>query len=184
LLAWAARGGALAAACWVALALTPVPSSSQTAALEDFEGAWVFTRSSRDLSSHEQGIDHVVDQLNIFIREIARGEMRRRIPPEGRVTFRVESETAVQLSIDDWGPHRFELGASPRRVRGPEGDDVRVRLAFQRGRLVHRQVHSGGNRLNTYSLNGDGSRLTLNATIGSDRLPDDIRYRLTFRRAR
>ena len=172
------------AALLMVLALTPVPSSSQTAALEDFEGTWTSTRSARDLRSHEQGIDHVADLMNIFIREIARGEMRRRIPAETRLAFHFESETRVQLSVDEWGPNAFEIGGPTRRVRGPEGEDVHVRLSFVRGRIVHRQRNGGGHRTNTYSLNGDASRLTMSASISSDQLPDDVRYRLTFRRSR
>ncbi len=184
MLAWGTRWMALGAALLTALALTPVPSSSQTGALEDFEGAWVFTRSARDLRSHEQGIDHVADLMNLFIREIARGEMRRRIPPETRLEFHFESETRLLLTVDDWGPHAFTIGGPARRVQGPEGEDVQVRITFARGRIVHRQRNGGGHRTNTYSLNADGSRLTMSANIASDQLPADVRYRLTFRRSR
>src|SRR5690606_29983667 len=57
------------------------PSRSQDVALESFGGQWVFNSSPQDLRSLEQGIDHAVDQMDIFIREIARLEIRRRITP-------------------------------------------------------------------------------------------------------
>ncbi len=167
----------------VALALAPT-SRSQTAALEDFSGSWQFNRARRDLDSLEDGIDHVADQLNLFIREIARGEMRRRIQPDARVQLRVEDETHVTIAIDDWGPHSFELGAAPRTVRGPEGSDIRVGLTFRQGQILHRELHGQGHRTNVFSLSPDARQLTMGATIGSDQLPDVIRFRLTHRRTR
>lgn len=165
-----------------ALAFVPPTSRSQTAALEDFQGTWQFNRTRRDLQDLEDGIDHVADQLNLFIREIARGEMRRRIQPEGRVRFQVESETRVAIAIDDWGPHAFELGRPPRSVRGSEGDTIRASLAFNRGRIIQREIHGQGHRTNVFTLSADGQRLSMAAEIGSDQLPDEIRYRLSYRR--
>lgn len=173
--------GGLAA---VVLASTPATGRTQSVALEAYEGGWSFSRSRRDVRGLEQAIDHVVDQLNFFIREIARGEMRRRITPESRVRFNLLPGARISLAIDEWGPMTFDLGAQPRRVRGPNGDDIRVAVAFQGGRLVHREIHSQGHRTNVFALSGDGARMTMHATIGSDQLPDDVRYRLTYRRQR
>ncbi|MCB9592969.1 MAG: hypothetical protein H6719_09580 [Sandaracinaceae bacterium] len=181
---WATKGIAVCAALLGALAVAPPSSRSQTAALEDFGGSWQFTRSARDTRSLEDGIDHVADQLNLFIREIARGEMRRRIQPEGRVRFRIESETRVAISIDEWGPLSFDLGSAPRRVRGSEGDDIRAGLSFRQGRIYQREVHDQGHRTNVFSLSPDATHMTMSATIGSNQLPDEIRYRLTYRRLR
>jgi len=165
-------------------AFVPGTGRSQTAALEDFEGTWSFTRAQRDRDSLEDGIDHVADQLNIFIREIARGEMRRRIQPENRVTVRVHDETHVSLAMDDWGPVRFDLTARPRQITGPNGDRIRAAVSFRNGRLVHREMHSQGHRTNVFALSGDRRSMTMRAVIGSDQLPDEVRYRLTYRRLR
>lgn len=165
-------------------AFVPGTGRSQTAALEDFDGAWSFSRAQRDRDSLEDGIDEVADQLNLFIREIARGEMRRRITPENRITLRVHDETHVSIAMDDWGPVRFELDARPRQVRGPNGDQIRAGLSFRNGRLIHREIHSQGHRTNVFTLSGDRRGLAMRAVIGSDQLPDEVRYRLTYRRSR
>lgn len=181
---WANKTIAICALLLGVLAFVPPTSRSQTAALEDFGGTWQFNRTRRDLDALEDGIDRVADQLNLFIREIARGEMRRRIQPEGRVRFDLEGETSVALTIDEWGPNAFELGRPPRRVRGSEGDMIRASMAFARGRLIQREIHDQGHRTNVFMLSSDGQRLTMAAEIGSDQLPDEIRYRLTYRRLR
>ncbi|MBX3268737.1 MAG: hypothetical protein KF729_00665 [Sandaracinaceae bacterium] len=180
---WAKTAILTLAALLLGLAAAP-PSRSQEVALEDFGGTWQFNRTRRDLRDLEEGIDRVADQLNIFIREIARGEMRRRIQPEGRVRFAIQSETRATIAVDDWGPHAFELGGAPRSVRGPNGDSIRVGLAFRNGQIVHRELHGQGHRTNVFALSPDGTQLTMNASIGSDQLPDQIRYRLTYRRLR
>ena len=176
--------GALVMLAWASPRPIAQRAVSQSAALEDFQGTWAFTRAPADLRSLERGIDRVADQFNIFIREIARGEMRRRLLPVNRVVIAVESETRVRLAVDGWGPYTFELGGPLRRVQSAEGHAARSGVSFRSGRLVHREVEGEGHRTNVFSLNADGSRLTLRTTIGSDQLPDDVRYRLTFRRAR
>ena len=157
---------------------------SQTSSLESFDGTWVLGNTARNRRDVEQGIDLVADQLNLFIREIARGEMHRRIRSDQRITLGVQSETRVSLTIDAWGPNSFELGGARTRVRGPAGSPIRVSIDFGRGRLIEREIHGQGSRTNVFSLSGDESHMTVAARIGSDQLPDDVRYRLTYTRVR
>lgn len=167
-----------------AVSLAPRATRSQTSSLESFDGTWVLGNTARNRRDIEQGIDLVADQMNLFIREIARGEMHRRIRSDRRITLGVESETRVSLTIDAWGPHGFEIGAAMTRVPGPAGTPIRAAINFRRGRLIEREIHGQGNRTNVFSLSGDESRMTVAARIGSDQLPDDVRYRLTYTRLR
>jgi hypothetical protein len=178
-----AIGGLAMMTVGVALAVG-APARSQTAALTDFTGSYRFSGRPAERQGLETAIDEVADQLNVFIREIARGEMRRRIQPEDSVRIRVMDETTVALGYGDWGPVELSLGPGGQRVRGPTGDMQRVSLAFERGRLIHRERQGEGERTNVFSLSPDGRRLRMSSRIASDRLPDDIRYRLSFRRTR
>lgn len=167
------------------LALAPTGEvRSQTTALEDFSGTYRFSNAGRERRGLEQAIDHVADQLNIFIREIARGEMRRRVQPEPSITIRVADETHVAFGIGDWGPHQVVLNSRGRRLRGRNGDEHRMSLHFRRGQLIHRESHDQGSRVDVMTLSPDHRRLRMAARIASDQLPDDIRYRLSFVRAR
>lgn len=122
--------------------------------------------------------------MNLLIREIARGEIHRRIDPEHQVVIRVDDEQHVRLGYDDWGPQRLRLGGAAVATRGPDGNDIRMSLRFERGRLIARQNAGEGRRTNIFSLSADGSRLTMSSRIGAPQLPADIRYRLSYRRAR
>jgi len=174
-----------AGAALLALSSLAAPAArSQTSALESFDGTWIFNDGPRDRRSRDAGIDAVADQLNLFIREIARGEMRRRLTPEARIVIDVRGETRVALTIGDFGPHALELGGPARTFPGPDGHPIQARLELRAGRLVEREVHGEGDRTNVLSLNGAAGRLTMAARIGASQLPADIRYRLTYHRAR
>lgn len=173
--------GAAALLIAMGAAWAPSPGRGQATALESFSGTWALAGGRSDMA---EGIDRVVDQLNIFIREIARSEMHRRLHAEERVRLHVRDEETIDFGYDDWGPVRLQLNASPRSVRGPEGDTVRISMRFSRGRLIHRHVAGQGHRTSVFSLSGDASRLSMAVRIGADQLPADIRYRLIYRRGR
>lgn len=176
-------GLGLVAALVLALAsLVPAPSRSQTVPLESFAGTWAFAGGQADLQGMDDAINRVVDQLNLFIREIARSEIHRRINHEQRVVLGVRGDDRMTLALDDWGPVEIPIGGGSNRVRGPGGDQVRVSARFVNGRLVYRQSTPQGVRQNVFSLAGDGARLTMGVSITADQLPADIRYRLTYRR--
>ncbi|MFK7984502.1 MAG: hypothetical protein AB8I08_00595 [Sandaracinaceae bacterium] len=147
-------------------------------ALADFAGTWALAGGRGSL---EEGIDRVVDELNLFIREIARLEMRRRITPEQQIRLTSSGPSNLALSWDEWGPHRLSLG-SARSLDGPQGQRIRVSVTMRNGNLVHHHRADNGNRFTTYSLSSDREQMTMAVRITSDQLPSDIRYRLRYRR--
>ena len=163
-------------------ALAPPEGQGQaTPALEDFDGTWALSGGRSHL---DDAIDTVVDELNLFIREIARLEMRRRITPEQRVRLRVDDPHHVALSWDSWGPHRLALDGTRRSLEGPQGQRIQASLRLRNGRLVHHHQADNGARYTTSALSSDRERMTMAVRITSDRLPVDLRYRLRYRRAR
>jgi hypothetical protein len=152
-----------------------LPSTSRT--------QFVFAGNRSELGAMGQAIDRVVDQLNIFIREIARGEIRRRIDAEQRIRVAVVDEETLTVAFDDWGPVRLSVDGSARRVRGPDGENVRASVTYRYGRLIERRIAPRGSRVNVLTLSPDAQRLHMQVRIASDQLPDDIAYRLTYRRA-
>jgi hypothetical protein len=172
------------AAALVGAVCLPSASQSQTAALDSFGGTWVFSGGQAQLRSMDDSLNRVVDQMNLFIREIARSEIHRRIDHEQRVRLVVHGERAISLGLDDWGPIEVPLNGGARSVEGPDGDRVRASAAFRNGRLIWRQVTSQGSRVNAFTVSGDGSRLGMGVTISAGQLPADIRYRLSYRRVR
>lgn len=158
------------------------PSAGQTLALEDFEGEYTFIGGERERRRVQAAIDDVVDQMNIFVREIARGQIRGHVQPERRVHIRVDAGDRVRFAFDDWGPNVVSLDGRARRVRGPDGGATRLTGRFGNGRLYLRQTNDQGHRHNWLGLAPDRERLRLSVRISAGQLPDDIRYALTYRR--
>ncbi len=174
----------LAALLSGALALVvPTPSRTQAHALTSFDGVYALAADARELSGMEQSIDRVVDQMNLFIREIARGEIHRRIDPEQRIHLTVLGDETISIALDDWGPIEVGVNGPARQVRDAAGENVRLTMRFAGGRLIQHSSAPRGARTNTFVLSPDASRLQMSVRITSDQLPDDIRYRLTYRRA-
>ncbi|HJL14516.1 MAG TPA: hypothetical protein RMH99_02600 [Sandaracinaceae bacterium LLY-WYZ-13_1] len=170
-----------ALAALAATALAPSPGRGQAGSLERFDGTWTLTSGRRAL---DDAIDRVADRMNVFIREIARGEMHRRLSAERRVRLVVHDEEHVSLGFDDWGPVRLRLDGPARSVRGPEGDGIRLSMHLARGRLIAHQDADQGDRTSVFAVSGDGEHLSMGVRIGADQLPADIRYRLRYRRTR
>lgn len=172
-----------AAALGLAVALLPSPSRTQAPALESFAGTYVLAGDRRELTSMSDAINRVVDRMNLFIREIARGEIHRRIEPEQRIRFALRGSELLSMSLDDWGPVEVSVGGAPLRTRGSTGENVALSVRYGGGRLVAHSATPRGSRTNVFSLSADGERLLMSVRIASDQLPDDIRYRLTYRRS-
>lgn len=164
-------------------AFAPSPSRTQTRDLQSFAGRYVHTGTRSELRAMGSAIDRVVDQMNIFVREIARGEVHRRVNPERRIAIQVLDHSTLTVAMDDWGPIRLTVGGAPRQTRDPGGEPTEVSVRFADGRLVHRTQNPRGSRTNVFTLSPDGELLSMQVRIASDQLPDSIRYRLTYRRA-
>jgi len=176
---WAAAAVALLGA---AMAMPPSAARADLSALDLFAGRYTFAGGARERSQLEDAIDDVVDRLNVFIREIARGEIRRNVRPEPRIALEVIDGRRVRVSFGDWGPLDLRLDGPARRTRGPDGSDTAVRASLRGRRLLVTQRSSRGERDNWLSVSRDGEWLYNQVRIGADQLPADIRYTLSYRR--
>jgi hypothetical protein len=173
-----------AAVLAVSTGVQPTARSQQAAeqhALESFSGSWVRAQDRREQEAMYDSFDRVVEQMNVFVREIARLELRRRVVPEERIRVTVLSEDDVSCAFDNWAV-RARLDGTARGIRGPEGEQIRSSLRFDDGRIVERRSNGQGERVNVLSLSQDAQRLILSVRISSVQLPDAIRFRLTYRR--
>ncbi|MCB9597686.1 MAG: hypothetical protein H6719_33525 [Sandaracinaceae bacterium] len=175
-------GWAAAVATTIVLAMAAPGARAELDLLSTFEGRYTFAGGRAERTRLDEAIDEVADRLNLFIREIARGELRRAIRPEPRIQVAVVARDRVRMSLGDWGPLEVTLDNQERHVRGPDGSDTRLRGAVDRGRIVLVQESSRGRRTNWLSLGPDGRWLYLQVQIGADQLPEDIRYTLSYRR--
>lgn len=160
------------------------PARGQTVGLESFAGSYRFAGGQTERDRLQAAIDSVVDRMNVFVREIARGEIRRNVRPEPRIVVGVPDDRRVRLTLGSWGPLDVPLGGRRVRVRGPDGSDTRLSARFRDGRIETHQASDRGTRENWLSLSDDRGWLFLQVRISADALPAAIRYTLSYRRER
>lgn len=174
--------GSLAVALGV-LAFVSAPSAhaQDLDALRYLEGVWRYADGRDGERRIDEAVARAVDDMPFFLEGIARGRIRARTYPHQRVRFDIRGDR-VLMSADDWGPVGSRPNGPAVRIVGPEGDRLRFTQSIARGRLLQRYWHPDGERINEFSLSGDRQWLWISVTIRSPRLPDEVRFRLRYRR--
>lgn len=128
-------------------------------------------------ASVRKSIDSVVGEMSVIVRGIARRRLVDANDVPKRIAIRQEgSEVTVEL---DGRAYAATLGGGSKRVRDPNGEVSRMRLAMRGGALYQTFHTDQGDRTNVFSARQDGG-LTMAVRITSPQLPDDVRYRLVF----
>jgi hypothetical protein len=147
--------------------------------LHAWTGAYRFAGGAGERARLRAELDRVANQLGFIVRDVARGRLHDEVRIDERVaielrgeTLRVRIGTRVLVDCDD----------SERTILGHNGERGEGRCTISRGRVVVRVVYEDATQTYTLARSGDGTTLHVRVTIAASPLPDDIRYRLTYRR--
>lgn len=180
------RHSLIAAGLAVALAaLVPSPARVQSgdfaAAEERFEGTWQLAVSpDRAQQTIDTAVERAVNAMPFLFRGVARGRLRDQTPAVRRIVLDFD-DGAVAVSYDG-RDYRSPLGETRRVTRSSDGARLRLTQRLQSGGQLE-QVFEGdsGTRWYVYEATGpDTIRLT--STTDSDRMPEAMRFSLTYRR--
>jgi len=134
-------------------------------------------RYDRGKASVRKSIDAVVGEMSVIVRSVARRRLVDANDVPKRIAIRQKgSEVTVEL---DGRAYAATLGGGSKRVKDPNGEVSRMRLAMRGGALYQTFHTDQGDRTNVFSAREDGG-LTMAVRITSPQLPDDVRYRLVF----
>jgi hypothetical protein len=143
-----------------------------------FEGTYRLTIDREAAQARiERAIEAATDDMGPLREAVATNRLEDRNP--------VIEELAIDLREDTvgirYGDERFDL---PRGRFGPVpvpgGETAQARARIRANRLLVDWRMEDGRRHDVFRLNGDRLILTLRTT--SEKLPDDVLYRLPFRR--
>jgi hypothetical protein len=178
---WMKRAGSALAFAAAVLAVVPT-GAQQPPPLSAFDGDWRFSGGQRETQQMSAALDQVVDQMNMLMREFARGQIHDRIPLDRDIRIGIHGTTGFSLVLGGWGPVEVPLGGAFRDVTDREGQPIRVSATYAGGRITEHQVRDdSGRRTNTFVLDDENRRLTMWVRIHSDQLPADIVYHLSYR---
>ncbi len=160
-----------------------VSSSSEveSAAAPGFRGTFRHVESDAEARSIEAAIERSVSDVNFVIRGATRRYLRRKSLPPQSIVFS-PGEGHLELR---WGETRRWRGLADGRSRLNRREDKPDRWISVRinGRELVQVVRQEGNhRTTSFRLSEDGQRMTVNVRVRSDRLGEDLRLRMTFRR--
>jgi hypothetical protein len=169
----------LAVCCSAPSAAADPPES----AIQQFVGTYTYVGGDAEIEALDRAIDEVVDQMNFFIRGIARRRLRAPNLPSKEVGVFVENG---QIRIER--PEHPEVSAPQdgRTItwRHPsDGDVFQVSHGIDdEGVLYQRFEGERSVSRNRFVLGSDEKRLTIHTVIAADRLPAPLRFKMTYRR--
>lgn len=129
-----------------------------------------------------EAIEAVVADMNFIARPIARKRLRESNLPSAELHL-VFSDDEITIARPGRPTVSAPLDGSMVVWKSPDGDEfeVRHRLVGDH-RLVQEFVGDGNRSENIFALDPDGSRLTVQTTITADRLPETLRFSMSYRR--
>jgi hypothetical protein len=105
--------------------------------------------------------------------------MHDEIRPEQRITI-ARSGGEMTFQFDD--RRRVTCDGDWHPAQGANDETGTARCSFTRGQLRFNERYDDGRSNHALALSEDGRTLRMAVRISHPRLPDDVRYRLTYRR--
>lgn len=145
-------------------------------------GRFRFAGGKSQRESVTAAVERAVQSLLPVFHELARKRLTKANRVPDAINFAMEGSDFV-IRYGDLEPMRAPLDGSVRTWHNHEG--TKLKLKYQRrgdNRIVQTTWGGGGRRVMVWSFNDDGSRVRLHSTMSSPSLPEDVVYRLTFRK--
>jgi hypothetical protein len=156
--------------------------SHETACAQSSPFQGTFTAASdADAPRIDQAIEKAVAPMNFVTRPIARGRLKK-TNPAYRVIRIEQQPTHIAIQFDDRKPVQMPADGHAVKWTREDGEVFDVSATTQAGVLTQTFKAEDGERVNRFSLSPDGSTMTLEVTITSPRLPDPVKYSLTYNR--
>lgn len=147
-------------------------------ALQPLVGDYVIVGRNKAIERRDASIEKVVDELNFFIRSIARNRLRDGNPvPKSLSIEQSGSKMTIRFDGEEW---TAVVGGNPVKGTGSSGDPVKMTLRQRGTQLSQRFDGEEGGKENVFRRTKDG--VVVKARVFSDRLPSDVVYQLQFRR--
>ena len=163
----------------------PAPSTSSaaspTTARDRFAGSYAYVGGDKEKKGIDDAIDRAISGLFFAAKPFAISTLHAKTAVKNGVGFQFSggkvtstaSNALPATSSDDGTPAPYKS----------DGEDLRISQTVNAtGHLIQIFSNAQGSRTNDYTLQPDGKTLVMTVTISSGRLPQPVRYALTYRK--
>lgn len=154
--------------------------SGPAAAEGSLQGVYLNATPNADVIA--QAIEVVVAKMSFIKRPIARGRLGKTNPLYRRIEIS-QTATDIRVRFDERTPVAMPLDGRIVKWTREDGEVFDVSARLQGSELTQAFQAEDGLRVNRFSLSPDGNGLTLQVTLSSPRLPEAVKYTLTYRRS-
>jgi hypothetical protein len=168
--------------CVAAVLLLVGSAAASDGGIEDLHGRWVDSGDDSERQRRLDAIEATVQQLSW----VARGIARKRLTASTRIhdwyELRVDEDT---VTIVEEAGNRFSTrwDGVPLNVPKNLGGPATLTRTWRDGALHSHWFESKGEGTESYRLSENGQTMHVTMVIASKRLPSEVRYELTYRRA-
>jgi len=175
--------GRIGASCTVivAVALLCAPADSVAGdPVGRFEGAYEYAGSTKQgKQTIERAIEKVTDEMGILKDGIAKDRLDEALDVLPRIVISVHDD---EVSVEFQGiTYRSVLGGPWVSEVSPKGEKIQVQHRMKNGKLVQEIRTKNGRRVNVFTMQR-AKQMQISVIVSSPKLPNDIRYKLNYRR--
>ena len=175
--------------CGVAL-LSLAPASARMPTTTDIDGTYVIDDPAA-VETIKKALNAAVKGMGWPGEGIARGRLEKtNIPPYQRIVIGVgvrAQATDVSITTDKRAPIVTPADGTPIDWMREDKEKLKVSttvtvLTVETSPLKQTFKSEYGERVNTYSVSGDGKTLTMQVVVSSTRLPRPVTYAIKYKR--
>ncbi len=147
---------------------------------EALVGEYGFVGGQRQRDLVADAIERSVQSLPAF-HHVARTRLTEANEIPGSVRIKLEGDELVVV-YGNQSPQRAPVDGSVQEWRNREGKTIKLKHEMRGGKLVQTTWGGEGRRVMVWSYDAERKLLRVTSTMSSERLPEPVRYRLTFKK--
>jgi heme/copper-type cytochrome/quinol oxidase subunit 2 len=152
-------------------------AGSVRAQVRSLQGTYI--NESQPREPIETAIEAAIAKMNFITRPIARNRLKKTNSPHRKLEI-TRTEQEISVAFDGSKPVRMPADGRTIKWTRDDGETFDVSGRWSDDQLVQSFKASDGERINTFNVTPDGTRLTLRVELRSPQLPAPVSYVLTF----
>lgn len=141
------------------------------------KGRFVHAGGDKDLEGRDQAIEVAIEDMNFVFRPFARSRLKANTEIRPWLQFE-EDGHHLTLTWHD-GELKIPMDGTPVELVGKQGDPATARCRIEGDKIILEFINPQGGRETVFRRTKKG--LVADVRIFADPLPEDIKYRLTYR---